>query len=162
MPLLLLALLIAVPLVEIGVFIEVGGWLGLWPTLGVIVLTAVIGAALLRTQGIATMTRAKAELERGVMPVREIFDGLFLLVAGALLLTPGFVTDAAGFLLFLPPFRAALAGVIASRVRLRGPMDGPAPGDGVIDVEWEEVPEPPPPGIGPAGRPPEGNPWKGS
>ena len=160
MPLLLLALFIGVPLIEIGVFIEVGGWLGLWPTLGVILLTAIVGAALLRAQGIATMTRAKAALGRGQMPVAEIFDGLCLLVAGALLLTPGFVTDGFGFLLFLPPFRALLAGAIAARVQVLGKTGGRASRDDVIDGEWEEVAEPPAPAIEPSDRPPGGHPWK--
>ncbi len=160
MPLLLLALLIGVPLIEIGVFIEVGGWLGLWPTLAVILATAIAGAALLRAQGIATMTRARSELEQGVMPMREIFDGLCLLVAGALLLTPGFVTDGLGFLLFLPPFRAAIARAVASRVKVHGPGGARRPDDGVIDGEWEEVPREPPPGLDQPPRPPGDNPWK--
>ncbi|MDP6708660.1 MAG: FxsA family protein [Alphaproteobacteria bacterium] len=135
-----LFLFLAVPLVEIAVFIEVGGWLGLWPTLAVIVATAVAGTALLRWQGLSTLARAQAALDRGQLPVAEVFDGACLLVAGALLLTPGFVTDAVGGLLFLPPFRALLRGLIAHRLTagLRAPRPEQGP-DGVIDGEWEEV-----------------------
>jgi UPF0716 protein FxsA len=137
-----LFLFLAVPLTEIAVFIEVGGWLGLWPTLAVIVVTAVLGTALLRWQGLSTLARAQAALERGQLPLTEVFDGACLLVAGALLLTPGFVTDAVGGLLFLPPFRALLRGLIAHR--LTAGMRAPGPGQGpdeVIEGEWEEIVE---------------------
>ena len=106
MPLLLLALFIGVPILEIAILIEVGGWIGLWPTIGLIVLTAVVGTALLRQQGLAALARAQDNLDRGVLPVKEVFDGLCLMAGGALLLTPGFVTDAVGFALLLPPLRA--------------------------------------------------------
>ena len=99
---------ILVPLAEIAVFIEIGGLIGLWPTLAVVVLTAIVGTGLLRAQGLATMMRARASVERGEMPVTEVFDGACLLVAGALLLTPGFVTDTVGLLLFVPGVRHAL------------------------------------------------------
>ena len=145
MPFLLLALFIAMPLVEIAVFIEVGGWIGLWSTLAVVVLTAVIGTWLLRLQGLSTLRRAQAAIERNELPLAEVFDGACLLFAGALLLTPGFVTDGIGFLLFLPPVRAGLRRLLARFVKLKV-AGGPPPGgrDGVIDGEWEEVREPPP------------------
>ena len=101
----ILLALIGVPLVEIAVFIEVGGWIGLWPTLAVIVLTAVVGTWLIRAQGIGVLMRARRTVAEGGAPLREAFDGICLIVAGAFLLTPGFVTDAAGFLLLLPPLR---------------------------------------------------------
>lgn len=104
----LLLLLIGVPLAEIGVFIEVGGLLGLWPTLAIVVLTALAGTALLRAQGIAAFRRAQVGLARGQLPMEEMMHGFFLVIAGALLLTPGFLTDAVGFLLFVPAVRAAL------------------------------------------------------
>lgn len=100
--------LVGVPLIEIAVFIQVGGYIGLWPTLVIIVLTAVAGTALLRQQGLATLRRAQSEMEAGRMPVRELFDGVCILAAGALLLTPGFVTDAVGLALMVPPVRAVL------------------------------------------------------
>lgn len=143
-------LLIIVPLVEIGVFIEVGGLLGLWPTLGIVVLTAILGGMILRHQGIATIWRIQTALARGEMPVQAMFDGACLLVAGATLLTPGFVTDTAGFLLFLPPVRAWLARVLIAYAKRRaanhhgggrGPGADPRrPGrDDIIDVEYREV-----------------------
>lgn len=105
MPLLLLSVLIAVPLIEIGVFIQVGGAIGLWPTLGAIVLTALAGSALIRHQGLAILGQARDSFAAGRLPVREIFDGICLLLAGALLLTPGFVTDAIGALFLVPTIR---------------------------------------------------------
>jgi UPF0716 protein FxsA len=106
----LFALFIGVPVIEIAVFIRVGGWIGLWPTIAIVILTAAIGSWLLRLQGLNTLARVQDAFQRGEMPVAELFNGLCLLLAGALLLTPGFVTDAVGFLLFLPSFRMFLVG----------------------------------------------------
>ena len=145
MGLLLLAAFILVPLIEIAVFIEIGGVIGLWPTLALILLTAMLGSWQLRAQGLATLNRARSQMEQGVMPARELFDGLCLLVAGALLLTPGFVTDAAGALLFVPPLRDVLRRAIGRRLaestETRVYRDGREvhPGRGVIDGEYEDV-----------------------
>lgn len=151
MPLVILSLFIAVPLIEIAVFIQVGGVIGLWPTIALVILTAVAGTAMLRAQGLATLRRAQASLERGEAPLREVFDGACLLVAGVLLLTPGFVTDAVGLLLFLPPVRNGLRGWLTGAVRSgrvhverfhfggRPPPGGPGPrpGHGPIDIEGD-------------------------
>lgn len=107
---------IAVPIIEIAVFIEVGGRIGMWSTVGIVILTAMLGTALLRQQGLSVLFRIQENLRANRMPVQELFDGVCLVLAGALLLTPGFVTDAVGFLLFVAPFRRWLAGVIAKRV----------------------------------------------
>ena len=117
------------PLIEIAVFIEVGGWIGLWPTIAIVILTAMIGTALLRAQGIATLNRARQQMDRGALPARELFDGLCLLFAGALLLTPGFVTDAVGFLLFVPPVRDSIRGFLRKHMDLhiQGGGFGPGP-----------------------------------
>lgn len=151
MGLIILALFIGVPIVEIAVFIEVGGWIGLWPTVGVIVATAMAGTAMLRHQGLSVLARAQRSLERRELPVAEIVDGICLLLAGALLLTPGFVTDALGFVLMVPGLRQALVAPILRRLAARGGMrggfyaqgrSGPGGGDGgggVIDGEYEEV-----------------------
>ncbi len=160
MGLVILLALILAPLIEIGVFIEVGGALGLWPTLGLIVLTALLGAWQLRVQGLATLTKARSQMDRGVMPARELFDGLCLLAAGALLLTPGFVTDSLGALLFVPPFRDFLRRRAAQHLAEHGEVYVHAsagrrpPGDGeVIDGDYRDVtdsePKDPPPKLEP-------------
>ena len=128
MAVLILLAFICIPLLEIGVFIKVGGAIGLWPTLTLIVLTAVLGTWQLQAQGLATLARARTLLERGEMPARELFDGLCLLIAGALLLTPGFVTDSIGALLFVPALRRALRHAlgryVAARAHTRVFVDG--------------------------------------
>jgi UPF0716 protein FxsA len=117
MALILFLLFLLTPLLEIAIFIQVGSLIGLWPTLAVVVITAVLGAALWRAQGLSTWARARASLNRGELPVREVTDGAFLLVAGALLLTPGLFTDTIGFLLLVPPVRRVLAGLILRYLR---------------------------------------------
>ena len=117
MGILLLAAFIGVPLLEIAVFIQVGGAIGLWSTLGLVVLTAILGTWQLRSQGLATLNRARSQIDQGALPTRELFDGACLLVAGALLLTPGFVTDSVGFALFLTPVRDLLRDQLARRMK---------------------------------------------
>ncbi|MDE0942498.1 MAG: FxsA family protein [Alphaproteobacteria bacterium] len=107
---------IAIPLIEIAVFIEVGGYIGLWWTLAIVVGTALGGTYMLRHQGLATLRRAQANMAEGRMPLREVFDGLCLLIAGALLLTPGFVTDLTGALLLMPPVRVFLGSLVARHI----------------------------------------------
>ena len=99
---------IIVPVLEIAVFIQVGGLIGVLPTIALVLLTAVAGTMLLRVQGLAVIRRARDSLERNELPVAEVFDGLCLAVAGVLLLTPGFVTDTLGILLFIPATRTFL------------------------------------------------------
>jgi len=100
------------PIIEMYLLIEVGGAIGAWPTIFAVMLTAVIGMALLRRQGIRTLTRGMGRLQRGELPAREMVEGLLLAVAGALLLTPGFITDGVGFVLLAPLSR----GLVAKRV----------------------------------------------
>jgi UPF0716 protein FxsA len=153
MGLILLAALIGVPILEIAVFIQAGKLIGLWPTLGVVLLTAILGSWQLRVQGLTTLARARAELDRGALPARELFDGACLLIAGALLLTPGFVTDAVGFLLFIPAVRHLLRETVGrriarhmeTRVYMHGGPGGPGarrrgPGP-VIEGEYDDVTE---------------------
>lgn len=99
---------VGVPLIEIALFIEVGGFIGLWPTIAIVIATAVVGTALIRHQGLSTLRRAQQEMDANRLPMRELFDGVCLLFAGALLLTPGFMTDTLGFLLLVPPLRRFL------------------------------------------------------
>lgn len=173
MGLLLLIAFIATPIVEIALFIEAGDRFGLWPTLAAVILTAVIGTALLRWQGIATWTRASQSLQRGIFPVNEVFAGLCLVAAGALLLTPGFLTDAIGFLLFLPPVRMLLAGLIKRAVERRnghtvwinGERVDPAGQHGdIIDGEYkasDQAAPPPPISLDKrAGTPNDDSPWR--
>jgi UPF0716 protein FxsA len=113
----LLIAFIVMPIVEIAVLIQVGGWLGLWPTLALIILTAVAGTWMLRQQGFAVLSRAQEQLGRGTVPIAEVFEGFCLVIAGALLLTPGFVTDFMGGLLLLPPVRTWLYGRLGHHLR---------------------------------------------
>jgi UPF0716 protein FxsA len=114
----LLVLIIVVPLLEIYLLIKIGGMIGVLPTILLIVLTAVIGAALLRQQGLATLNRFQASLGRGELPAIEMLEGIALLVGGAFLLTPGFFTDAVGFLCLLPVSRRPIVRGILSRLTI--------------------------------------------
>ncbi|MBE4608516.1 FxsA family protein [Vibrio navarrensis] len=112
----LLLLFICVPIIEIGLFIQVGGFLGLWPTIGLVLLTAFVGASLVRSQGLQTLLSVQQRLQQGELPAQHIVEGVMLAVAGVLLLTPGFMTDAMGMVVLLPAPRAALARVLMSKV----------------------------------------------
>ncbi len=94
-----------IPIVEIYFLITIGSVIGVGLTIALIVLTAMLGAILVRAQGFSTFARVQGQLAKGEIPAVEILEGLFLLVAGALLLTPGFVTDAIGFACLTPPLR---------------------------------------------------------
>lgn len=148
MGLIVLLAMIGVPILEITVFVEVGGRIGIWPTIVIVIATAVLGTSLLRYQGLATLVRAQESLQKGDFPVHEVFDGFCLLVAGALLLTPGFVTDGVGLLLFAPPIRATLARAAWRYMVKHGRIDinSTAPGRGgtygdgpVIDGEFDVI-----------------------
>ena len=123
MPLLLI-LFIVVPLIELFVIIEVGQAIGLWPTIALLFLSAVLGTALLRSQGRAAWRRFNDALAERRIPHREVFDGVLVIVGGTLLLTPGFVTDIFGLLLLIPPSRDAIRAVasklLLGRVALGG------------------------------------------
>ena len=138
----LLIALIAIPLVEIGVLIQVGGIIGVVPTLAIIVITAFTGAYMVRSQGLATARSAQATLSRGQVPLAEVFDGVCLFASGLLLITPGFVTDAVGGVLLVPWLRLWLRGVLVRRLLDTG--SGPDDGGGdwksrVIDGEFREI-----------------------
>lgn len=93
------------PLIEIWLFLKVGAWIGIWPTLATVIITAFVGVSLLRLQGISTLARARSKIDNHQLPAEEIGEGILLAIAGAVLLTPGFFTDAVGFLLLLPGVR---------------------------------------------------------
>ena len=114
------------------ILIEVGGIIGAWPTIGLVVLTAVVGVALIRAQGFATLMRGVARLNAGELPATELVEGVMLALAGALMLTPGFVTDATGFVLLTPSLRRRLAAELLRRFAPVGPAE---PGDGGHTIE---------------------------
>lgn len=120
----LLFMFIVVPIVEIALFIQVGGFLGLWPTMGLVLVTAVVGASLVRSQGIATLMSVQGRLQKGELPAQQIVEGVMLAVSGVLLLTPGFMTDAMGMAVLLPGPRAWLAKQLMSRVKVQGMSSG--------------------------------------
>ena len=135
---LLILLFVTVPLVEIYLLLEVGGVIGAVPTIGLVVLTAVAGAALVRAQGFSMIRQVHRSMEAGEVPAVAIIEGIFLLVAGALLLTPGFLTDAIGFGCLVPPLRRALiVRFIETRI-IRPHRPGPPPHQGhVIEGEFK-------------------------
>ncbi|MEC6815916.1 FxsA family protein [Photobacterium toruni] len=116
---LLMLLFIVVPMVEIGLFIQVGGLLGLWPTIAIVFFTAVIGASLVRSQGITTLNSVQHKLQQGEVPTQEIVEGMLLVVAGVLLLTPGFMTDVLGIVLLVPLLRGKIAQILIQKVVLQ-------------------------------------------
>jgi len=117
MPLFLL--LIFIPLIEIYLLIKVGGLIGAFPTVLVVVSTAIAGTWLLKQQGLATLMRFQTSATQGRMPAQEMAEGLALAFGGALLLTPGFVTDIIGFLCLVPFTRKAIIHWLMSRMKLK-------------------------------------------
>jgi UPF0716 protein FxsA len=110
---------IVVPVLELALLIQVGRTIGLWPTVGLVMVTAVTGAVILSQQGFATLRRTLEAASQGQPPVKPVLDGMFLLIAGALLLTPGLITDVAALLLLIPPVRHALATWIVRAIMKR-------------------------------------------
>lgn len=123
MPFLLLVILfVVVPIAEISLLIRVGGAIGLLNTLVFVIFTAVLGAYLVRQQGFATLSKLQEETNAGRVPAMQIAEGVALLFAGAVLLTPGFITDAVGFALLVPPIRQAFIGWVAKH-GFKGPVN---------------------------------------
>jgi UPF0716 protein FxsA len=113
----LLALFVIVPLLELALLIRVGQWLGLLPTIALVVVTGVVGAALARREGLRTLGRIRAELGVGRFPVGRLLDGVMILFAGGLLLTPGVLTDIVGLTLLVPAARDRVRTLLIARVR---------------------------------------------
>lgn len=141
----LFLLFVTVPIIEIALFIQVGGWIGLWPTLGIVVLTAVLGTILVRAQGLAAMSAIRSNLESLRDPTESLAHGAMILASGLLLLTPGFFTDGVGFALLVPPVRLALFHWIRARVKVKsfvatGHVDPaqrrPRPSEDIIDADY--------------------------
>lgn len=116
----LLVMFIFVPIIEIALFVQVGGMIGMWPTIALVLITAFVGASLVRSQGIQTLMSVQSKMQQGELPAQQIVEGVMLAVSGVLLLTPGFMTDALGMLILLPAPRAMLAKQIMSRVKVNG------------------------------------------
>jgi UPF0716 protein FxsA len=107
-----------VPLTEIAVFVMVGQWIGILPTILLVILTAIIGASLLRHQGFGLLAKLQTEINAGRVPARDLAHGAMMIAAGVLLLTPGFVTDTLGFLLFVPALRERVFKFLSSRISI--------------------------------------------
>jgi UPF0716 protein FxsA len=152
MAILILLSILCIPIAEIAVLIKAGQLIGVGWTLALIVLTGILGAALMRRQGLKVLAETQRKLDRGELPVGEMFDGLCVLMAGMLLLIPGFLTDVVGLLLFIPPVRLLLGTLLLrailrsrnSRIWVNGMEVGPGgrrgrSGGPVIDGEYTDV-----------------------
>lgn len=143
----LFALFLAVPLIEIALFIQIGGAIGLLWTLLIVVVTAIIGTALVRSQGARELGNLRNSLDRLEDPTGPLVHGAMILFSGALLLTPGFFTDAVGFALLVPAVRTAAFKFLKDRVKFQqfsvgGGMQHPqSPRDTVVDGEFSEINE---------------------
>jgi UPF0716 protein FxsA len=134
--LLFLAFLL-VPLIEIALFILIGNAIGVWPTLLGVLVTALAGSAVLRIQGVALFNEIRGTMGRGMLPARALAEAMMVAVAGVLLLTPGYFTDALGILLLIPPVRGALYAFLRARMTLvvaPGPTAEPRSGPETIDL----------------------------
>jgi UPF0716 protein FxsA len=139
----LVLLFLILPIAEIYVIIQVGQAIGILPTLALLILDGFVGAALARSQGRAAWERFNRALAEGRVPAHETFDGAMIILGGALLLTPGFITDVVGFCLLIPPTRALVRGLVARLARRR------------VAFTWGVATPPPRAGRGPyAGRRP--------
>jgi UPF0716 protein FxsA len=115
----LLLLFVGVPLLELFILVQVGQLVGVWPTIALVVITGLAGATLARLEGLRTILRIQGELARGRLPSGALFDGLAILLGGALLLTPGILTDLVGFSFLIPPTRKILLGRIRKSLERR-------------------------------------------
>jgi UPF0716 protein FxsA len=135
---------IVVPVLELALLIKTGQVIGVWATVGLVVTTAFTGALIVSRQSLSVLRRTLEAVAEGRLPVAPVLDGLFLLIAGALLLTPGLVTDAVALLLLVPAVRRAVARAslrwVLRRARLRVEVYGAQPAP--------EAPQRPPPGTG--------------
>ena len=116
----LFLLFVAMPFVELALLIYLGQQLGFWPTIAIVIVTALVGAFVLQRQGLQTMRRISQAMASGEPPIEPVVDGFFLAIAGAFLLTPGVVTDAVGLALLVPPVRRAVARWGFTRVLRKG------------------------------------------
>lgn len=145
MPLIFLLIFVGVPLIELYILIQVGTVIGALSTILLCVLTAVLGAGLIRIQGLQTMMRARRNLERGEAPALEMFEGVGLALAGVMLLTPGFATDLLGFALLVPPLRRWMVLATLKRMHVvqapgRPGQPGTRESGRIIEGDWHDDP----------------------
>lgn len=151
---------LAVPLIEIALFLQIGGLIGFWPTIGTVILTAILGTWLVRSQGIMALTNVRRSFSELHDPTEPLAHGAMILFSGALLLTPGFFTDAVGFALLIPGVRTALFRYLRTKIKVQSFAMGSemrqdsrprAPQSNVIDGEFEEIDRPKRPSSGRSG-----------
>ncbi len=129
-------LFLVLPIVEIYIIIQVGQVVGGWNTIGLMILISIVGAWMVRREGLSIIAGVQRQLAAGSLPTKELVDGLLVALAGALMLTPGFLTDGIGLFLLLPPTRAIARTVLIARFRNRVTMGGAygaAPG---FEAQW--------------------------
>ncbi len=148
----LLLAFIAIPMIEIGLFIKVGGFIGLWATLAIVLATAIAGSWLVRMQGAVALADLRGSFQELRDPTLPIAHGAMILLAGALLITPGFFTDSMGLLLLVPAVRTAVIRYVSSRITVQRFEFGTPPRrephrPDVIDGDFVELdtPSAPPP-----------------
>lgn len=153
----LLLLFTVVPLVELALLIRIGGAVGVGPTIGLVLVTGMIGWWLARREGLRTWLKIQSEMSQGHLPGNHLVDALLILVAGVVLVTPGILTDIAGFLLLVPPVRALVRKTLKKRFQAKMVTINPSSGmggfrhasDDFVDVEareaYEDDESPPPP-----------------
>ncbi len=135
----LFLLFLIVPLIEITILIEIGKVFGVGYTIALVIGTAALGAALFRQQGLSTLAKVQMSMDQGELPATELVEGLMLLVAGALLLTPGFFTDVFGFLVLIPVLRKKIAqSLLINFIQSHINTHQTASGGRIIEAEhWE-------------------------
>lgn len=139
-----LIIFVIIPILEITAFIHIGGAIGVWPTLAIALLTAVIGGSIIKYQGFITTENIRTAISQGKTPIPELFDGLCLVASGALLITPGFVTDTIGFALLIPPVREIMRVHLAKGFKAKPDVNNPSqshqrPDSGVIEGDYERL-----------------------
>lgn len=159
----LILLFLLTPAIELGLLIQVDKLIGFWPTIGVILVTGMAGSYLARREGLSTWKRLNERLNEGDLPGKELVDGVIILVAGALLITPGVLTDVLGFMGLLPPTRYVIRKIVMKRIKKKmregalqmqfGMFGEPAPGQ--TPGSWS----PPPPADGESNG---STPWQGT
>lgn len=142
---------LSVPLIEIALFLQIGGLIGFWPTMATVVLTAILGTWLVRSQGLMAISNVRRSFSELHDPTEPLAHGAMILFSGALLLTPGFFTDAVGFALLIPAIRAGLYRFLRSKIKVQSFQMGPDAqtrqrphhtGQNIIDGDFEEVDTP--------------------